>query len=262
MSLRAFLRAVILGAIVLVAAAAPAAAQSLAGYGVILMHGKEGGPGDLTRIADAIRAKGGLAVTPTMPWARGTLYAKGYLDAMEDMRAVAAQLKAQGAKKILVGGHSLGANAALFIGGHADVAGVIVIAPGHFPESPAFAGNPKVAADVARAKSLVETGQGDVAGTFTDLNQSNTLTVRATPKAYLSYLDPVGPASFGHNARSVKPVPVFFAVGTGEPSFEGSRRLFQFAAKNPKSKFVSVTGGHTDVPGRAAADIVAWLLEL
>jgi pimeloyl-ACP methyl ester carboxylesterase len=255
--------ALIAGLAWMAAQTAPMLAQGLAGTGVVLMHGKGGRAGSLlTDLAAALRKEGALVVTPEMPWARGRIYDASYAQAMAQIDALAADLRKRGAKKIVIAGQSLGANAAIGYGvRHGDIAAVVAIAPGHNPQAPVVLKH--AASSVQAAKKLVASGRGDQVESFTDFDQGHDVTVRATAKVYLSYLDPDGPANMNRNAAAMKPVPFLVAVGRQDRLYRFVRpRIYRPAAKNPKSKFVEVDGGHKDTGRLAVVPIVAWLKSL
>lgn len=239
--------------------AAPALAQSLNGMGVVLLHGKQGSAGSgLGSLSGALSAEGAQVVTPEMPWSRSRMYDATYEQAMGEIDAAVAELKARGAKRIIVGGQSFGSNAALGYGARrSGLAAVLVIAMGHFPEGPVISA--ATAESRARAKALIASGQGNVPASFADVNQGSSFNVTATPKVYLNLFDPAGPASFAKNAGSVRAVPVFWAIGTEDPSYPRSRALYGRAAKNKQSVHREYSAGHTGTASAAASDIVAWL---
>jgi pimeloyl-ACP methyl ester carboxylesterase len=240
-----------------------AQAQKLSDYGVVLMHGKQGAPGGLTAaLASALRAAGAAVVTPEMPWSRARSYDAGYEQAMAQIEAEAKKLRAAGKAKIVIAGHSFGANAAMgYAVRHGDIAAVVAMAPGHTPEWRPF--SERLGGSIRKAKELLAGGKGDAKESFSDLNQGESLTVTATPKVYLSYFDPQGPASMQANAAAMKPVPLLMAVGQQDPIAGRARaQIFDPAAKNPKSQYLQVRGGHKDTSNVAAGDVVAWLSRL
>src|SRR5580698_4014403 len=119
------------------AGAAPAA--DLHGLGVVYLHGKAAWPGALNGgILSSLQDEGALVATPEMPWSFHRRYAATYDEAMTEIDAAVAGLKAKGARRIVVIGHSLGANAAIGYAARrpnlADLAGVVALSPGHLPE--------------------------------------------------------------------------------------------------------------------------------
>jgi dienelactone hydrolase len=252
-------------AMLLLAAPTSAVAQSnsLNGLGVVLMHGKGGAPGGLIgSTAAALQAEGAKVVMPQMPWARARMYDAGYEQAMVEIDNAVAQLKAQGATRIAVGGQSFGANAAIgYAARRGGLVAVIALAPGHVPELPVFAKH--VAPGVAKARQLVAEGKGDQRASFPDLNQGKTFDVPATAKTYLSYFDPDGPAPMRKNGAAMKSVPFLWVIGREDPLFSmGADYVFNRAPKHPKSKYLEINARHDNTPDVSKADVVAWLKSL
>lgn len=102
--------------------------------GVVLMHGKWGTslPGSpVGKLASYLRNEGFLVAAPEMPWSRERGLDKPYEDAMSEIDEIVKQLRDQGATRVVVGGHSMGANAAIGYGARREgLAGVMAIAPG------------------------------------------------------------------------------------------------------------------------------------
>ena len=240
----------------------------LQGFGVVYLHGKGSWPGAFNGgILSALRDEGALTATPEMPWSFHRRYAATYDQSMAEIDAAVARLKAEGARRIVVIGHSLGANAAI---GYAarrpnELAGVVALSPGHLPEVGDMRGF--VADAVARAKKLVAEGKGDVTQTFPDMAQGIPLIAHATPRVYLSWFDPDGPAVIPKNAEAIgaapHPVPLLWVVGKLDPiDRRGPQYVFDAAAKNPKSKYVEVFAGHLTTPLVARKQVVGWINSL
>jgi len=250
--------------------AAAAAAGQLQDFGVVYLHGKGAWPGAFNGgILDALRAEGALAATPEMPWSFHRRYGATYDQAMAEIDTAVAGLKAKGAQRIVIIGHSLGANAAIGYAARrpdlAGLAGVVALSPGHLPET----GDMRefVAGAVARAKKLVAEGKGDVPQTFPDMAQGIPLIAHATPVVYLSWFDPEGPAVIPKNAAAIgaspHPVPLLWVVGKLDPiDRRGPEYAFDAAAKNPKSKYIEVFAGHLTAPLVARRQVVAWINSL
>src|SRR5438094_1275476 len=137
---------------------APAQAQDR--IGVIFMHGKQGSPQKtqgLGVITSSLESAGAKVVTPTMAWSGGgwdninvTLE-----QVFAQLDAQAASLRSQGASRIVVGGHSLGADVALaYAVARGNLAGLVMVGPGHQPGG-AYRRDTSVRAAVDRARALV-----------------------------------------------------------------------------------------------------------
>lgn len=249
---------------------AAASAGQLQDFGVVYLHGKGAWPGAFNGgILGALRDEGALVATPEMPWSFHRRYGATYDQAMTEIDAAVAGLKAKGARRIVIIGHSLGANAAIGYAARrpslADLAGVVALSPGHLPETGAM--REFVAGAVARAKKLVAEGKGDVPQTFPDMAQGIPLIAHATSTVYLSWFDPDGPAVIPRNAAAIgaspHPVPLLWVVGKLDPiARRGPDYAFAAAAKNPKSKYLEVFAGHLSAPLVAHRQVVAWINSL
>jgi pimeloyl-ACP methyl ester carboxylesterase len=247
--------------------AGAALAADLHGLGVVYLHGKAAWPGALNGgILSALEDEGALVATPEMPWSFHRRYAATYDQAMGEIDAVVADLKAKGATRIVVIGHSLGANAAIgYAARHPDLAGIVALAPGHLPETERM--RSFVADAVARAKQLIAAGQGNVPQSFPDMAQGIPLVATATPVVYLSMFDPDGPAVIPKNAAAMgaaaTPVPLLWVVGKLDPiDRRGPEYAFDAAAKNPKSKYIEIFAGHLTTPLAARKQVVDWINSL
>lgn len=248
--------------IFLLCVAAPLAAQER--IGVVLMHGKWGTPARfIDGLAQALRDKGMLVATPTMPWARGRDYDADYGAALKQIGEEAARLKQQGATKIVIAGHSLGANAALgYAASGAEVDGIAAIAPGHTPERKAF--RERLGGEVEKARTMAGNGHGEERTAFSDLNQGKSATIWTTPRIYLTYFDPQGAAVLPRSAARIpKPVALLWVSPTHDPlSSAGSAYAYDKAPPHPKSQYVVVESDHLNAPRDATPQIVNWIESL
>lgn len=242
---------------------APAQSANLQGLGVVFLHGKGGWPGAFDGgILASLRDEGALIAAPEMPWSFNRKYAATYEQAMAEIDTVVASLKAKGATRIVVIGHSLGANAAIgYAARHPDLTAVVALSPGHLPEVEGLVSHTRDA--IAQAKQLIAAGQGEVPQHFPDLAQGIPLVTTATPVVYLSMFDPEGPAVIPKNTAAMGPVPLLWVVGTLDPiARRGPDYAFKSGAKNPKSKYVEVFAGHLTTPLVAHKQVIEWINSL
>jgi len=224
-----------------------AAAKDLKGWGVVVMHGKGGNPGNTASVASALSAEGAKVVNPSMSWASGY---RTYNEALDEVARHVASLRSQGATRIALVGHSLGANIALGYGAQrGGVAAVVAMGPGHQPDR--FIGKTKDS--LARAKQAVAAGRGGETGTYLDSNQGRDFEIRTTAAAYVSFFDPAGPALMSKNAANLKGAKLLWVVGTGDPGAQAVAR---------GGKVVTVSGSHGQTPAAGAKDVVTWLESL
>ncbi|MBI3452525.1 MAG: alpha/beta hydrolase [Rhodospirillales bacterium] len=231
--------------------------------GVVMMHGKWATPGPRTpvgRLAAALKNAGLLVDMPEMPWSRSRAYDRDYEGAMTEIDAAVARLRAGGAGRVAVAGHSLGANAAIGYGARrTGIAGIVALAPGHRPESRDFLAG--IEDDLIKAREMVAAGKGDETVEFADRNQGRSGVVRATARAYVSFFEPAGPAAMPKNAAALKAgTPLLWMVGAEDSvSRLGPDYAFAKAPPHPKSAYVTVGGGHRDTPEIGAQQVAEWL---
>ena len=237
--------------------------------GVVLMHGKRGYPGPETLIGPltaAMREAGILVVAPEMPWSKGRFLDRTFDGILAEIDAAVKRLWSEGATSIVLGGHSIGGNLALAYGARRDgLAGVLVIAPGHFPESRGF--RKRFGGDVADAAAMVSAGRGDRVADFDDIQGGASVPFAMRADIYLDFMDPEGPMAMPANAAALKPgTPLLLIIGEKDHTFRWGRGdkdfIFDHAPDHPKSAYVVVPGGHRATPRIGADAIVAWLLSL
>src|SRR5688572_2170266 len=114
------------------AAAVPMTAMAqVEPIGIVIMHGKGGSPtGLIAGLAKALEGKGYLVASLEMPWSGKRSYDVTTGKAEEEVAAALTGLRAKGAKKVFVCGHSLGGVFALHLAGKLAADGFIPIAPG------------------------------------------------------------------------------------------------------------------------------------
>jgi dienelactone hydrolase len=229
--------------------------------GIVLMHGKNGGPAtpSVKQLASRLEFEGFIVITPEMPYSKARQYDKSCEDTTAEIDAAIAELKKRGANKIFIAGHSLGANVALYYATMKTVDGVLTIAPGHRPES--TQSKELFKESIEQAKVLVKEGKGEDRVWFQDSNQGLNYKVRVAPKIYLSWFDPDGHAVMPKNATALKAGTAFFLViGTQDSLYEkGPAYIFDKVPANVNNKYLAVHSDHAGTPKDAAEEIVNWL---
>ncbi len=233
------------------------------------MHGKQASPGKspgLRDIASKLGSAGMKVVVPSMPWSQGAWekisvtpdQVFGIID------GYAAQLRAQGAQRIVLVGQSIGANVALsYAVTRQNVAGIVMAAPGHAPGY-SYNNNPKIKAAVDRASQMVQSGQGDQPFTGGDENQGDNIILSTTAGVYLSWMSPRGKANMWVQAPLMPAgIPVMVINGTHDPAYKVTEgKIYKPAAKNPYSKYLVVEATHRDTDFAASQRIVDWIKAL
>ena len=230
------------------------------GLGVVLVHGKQGGPDDrvIGTLAQNIKAAGFMLEEPSMCWARAVIYSAAFVDCLGAIDDAVGRLKSGGATRIVVAGMSLGGAGVLGYGArHEGLAGIVAIAPA---PAPGVANRPEIARGIEQAKALVAHGQGDAFQTFTDVNEG-TISVRATPKIFLSFLAFDGDANIVANAQNLK-APVLWISGTADPTQLPRAAGFDKAPPHALNRYVTVNSNHLGTPTAASDAVIAWLKDV
>jgi pimeloyl-ACP methyl ester carboxylesterase len=228
--------------------------------GIVLMHGKQGSPAAvINRLANRLASAGYRVSTPTMPWSRNRIYEKTVDDSMLEIDREGAMLRKEGARKMIIAGQSLGANAAIrYAATRKKIDGLIALAPGHSPESSRM--RKLFADDVERAKEKIEEGNVRQAILFHDGNMGRRFQIYVRPDVYLSWMAPDGPAVMPKNAASIRtPIPILYVVGSLDPWATPKDRVFDRAPFHPKSRFVTVSADHLGVPSASIEVALDWL---
>lgn len=245
--------------------AAPALAQAAApahSCAMVVMHGKWGGPrfleGFVQTMAPACDAK-----SIEMPWSGRRAYDAAYPVALQEIAAQVQAFRAQGYRRVLLAGHSFGANAALaYMAEYGDADGVIALAPGHSPRYAYETGIGRSAVDAARV--ALAAGKGDEVIQMDDLNQGQRRSFKMPAQVLLSYFDPNGLGHMpGTAARFKSAVPLLWVIGTRDPLYAaGEGFAYARALPHPRSAYRVVQAGHKETPEVAAAEVLAWVQAL
>ena len=240
----------------------PVQAANLHGVGAVFLHGKGVWTGAFDGgIPAALEAEGAVTAAPEMPWSLGRIYGATYDEAMREIDAAVGGLRAKGATRIVIIGHSLGANAAIgYAARSRGVAAVVALSPGHLPETTEM--RARTGAAIVEARALLAAGEKS-RRVWPDRIQGVPTFATASPAVYLSMFDPDGPAVIPKNAAALHGLPLLWVVGDSDPIFaRGRDYAFTRAPKNPKSRYIEVSAGHLNAPRAAQSQVVEWLKSL
>lgn len=230
--------------------------------GVVLMHGKGGSPDKhVAGLASALRQQGVLVANLDMPWSGRREYDADVASAVNQVQEAVQALRSQGARKLVVAGHSQGGLFALYLAGRLHLDGVIAIAPG----GNVAAGTPRdrLADTVAQARSLLASGHGEEKARLADFEGSKGLyPITTTPRIYLDWFDPDGAMNQSKAVQQVQAsVPVLYISPEGDyPALQRVRQsMFDALPANPASQLLIPPGSHLQAPTAAIPGIVDWL---
>ena len=226
--------------------------------GVVLMHGKWGSPQSMLPLARDLESRGYLVSNAEMAWSGRRLYDVDYPTALKEIEQQVRQLRANGAKRVIVAGQSMGSNAAVaYASSGFDLDGLVILSPGHFPEGGM---GKRLRPSFERAKNMVAANGGADSGSFDDLNQGKQRSIKIAASTYVSYFDPDGLGAITKNIKKLsKPVPVLLVIGTDDPFYPESKAMFDSAPPHALSRYVTLDSDHFSVPKVVAAELLKWL---
>lgn len=198
-------------------------------------------------IAHELESRGYLVSNAEMAWSGRRLYDVDYPAALKEVEGQVKQLRAKGAKRIVVAGQSLGANAAVaYASSSLDLDALVIMAPGHFPEG--GMGN-RLSASLSRARSMAAANRGTNSESFEDLNQGRQRSLRVTASNYVSFFDPDGLGAMTKNIRKLpKPIPLLLIIGKEDPFYSESRAMFDSAPAHPAIRYGALETDHFNMP--------------
>lgn len=243
----------------------PMAQVPSSAIGVVIMHGKGGSPArHVSRLVSALEQKGYLVANLEMPWSANREYDAGVEVAEKEVDAALGSLRAKGAGKVFVAGHSQGGLFAIHYGGKRSVDGVIAIAPGGNVANPIY--RRELGESVERARKLVAEGKGNEKARLSDYEGSKgTYTVTVTSAAYLTWFDPEGAMNQLKASRAMNPqVPVLFIAPKND--YPGLLRikqmLFDALPRNALTRMYEPDSSHLDAPFASREEIARWTVEV
>jgi predicted esterase len=227
--------------------------------GIVIMHGKGGSPNKFVdELAGELKKKGYEVANLEMPWSGNRDYDVDTTAADAEIDKAIASLRAAGAQKIFVSGHSQGGAYALHYGATHEIDGVAAIVPGGNPDSRLF--REKLGASVRKAKKLVAAGKGDEKVNLQDYEGSRGAnTIRTTPNIYLTWFSSDSAMNYRNAVRHMsKKMPVLWVESTRD--YPGLRKynleVVDELPRNALNQLVEPEADHLGAP-TASIDIVA-----
>jgi pimeloyl-ACP methyl ester carboxylesterase len=242
-----------------------AAADPAAPIGIVVMHGKADSPvGLVAPLVGALELQGYLVANLEMPWSVRRNYDTGVAQTDAEVAAAIGKLRARGAQRVFVAGHSIGGAYVFHYGTLCGCDGIISIAGG----SVATTGYGKrLFADyVERARQLIAEGKGNQRSAFIEnLGGQRGWTIYTTPVNYLDWFAFDGPMNIPQAIHAMNPaLPVLIVSPTGDgqmPENQGER-LFAQLPPNPLNRIVRPSGDHLSAPLVSIDAIARWTHEV
>lgn len=232
--------------------------------GIVVMHGKGGSPGRFVNgLAEALERDGFLVANLEMPWSGRRGYDVELDAAVGEVSRALDALRARGAKRVFVSGHSQGGLFALLYGGRQPVDGVVAIVPGGAVDNRVYLDS--IGSHVATARRMLAEGRGGEKAGFADYEGSRgTSPVTTTAASYLSWFDPNGAHTNRVFGGVMAGVPVLFVAATRD--YPGLLRVqdasFRAIPAHPLKRMAQVDADHLNAPAAAAPEMARWVREV
>lgn len=226
------------------------------GVAVISLHGKWGSPPG--PLAAQLARSGFKVVSLEMPWSGKRQYDVTYAQALAEITKSVAELKQQGTRKIVLAGHSFGANVALaYAKAYGDIDALLLYAPGHVPEI--WFPKGKGSSSVEKAQNAVKAGKTEELIEFTDFNAGNkTQNFKRRADVYLSYFDPDGLGNMPLSASQLKRnVPVLLVMSSEDG--RGKSYIWDRLSPNPQSRYIETNASHFNTPESVVPQTLEFL---
>lgn len=234
--------------------------------GFLLLHGKGAGPDYPTCAMIPLHTqmvKDGLIVDyVSNSWGQGKLFTQPFENCFPDIHQGIARLVRQGATRIHIVGHSLGANAAFFYATQfSNFKSIVALAPAHNTHMAKY--NHWSQWSRNKAQALITAGQDQITD-FVDVAMTEVYITQGLPSAYLSYQDPKGNTVMTRNVRKfMQPVNLFVATGSNDlTQIDIENVIYAPAKKTSASQLLKTTDGHIDIVGNTYPNWTQWCLDL
>jgi len=233
--------------------------------GIVVMHGKGGAPDRFVNgLADELANRGYIVANLEMPWSRNREYDVDTSAADAQIDKAIVDMRAKGAQKIFVSGHSQGGAFAIHYGATHPIDGLIPIVPGGNPASNVFRN--KLTKSVVKANKLVDAGKGDKRTSFNDFEGSKGLySISTTPKIYLSWFSTESAMNYQSAIQDItEKLPVLFVEATGDyPGLHTYNiRLYDGMSRNKLTRLYEPDSNHVGAPQASIDEIAKWTAEV
>jgi pimeloyl-ACP methyl ester carboxylesterase len=241
-------------------------ASAAGNIGIVLLHGKTGGPDQMASLSTALTAAGYPVEVPELCWSKKRIFDKTFADCLIEVDAAVASLKAKGATRIVIAGVSQGAIGAFGYGAaRSGLAGIIGMAPAADPVN--LTKYPGLAQGIDKAKGLIADGHGDAPTHLIDITTGGKdITIKTTANIYMSFHATDAPISTIPNLTAeILPkqmAPVMWVAGTRDPSQANAPRAYAALPANSLNRYATVDADHGGTPDASGDVIIAWIKTL
>lgn len=228
----------------------------------ILMHGKWSHPNTpVLRILEKdLKEKNYIVEKPNMPWSRTRLYDQTYEASLQDLGAMIQKYKQEGVKKVVLIGHSLGANAAMAYQAHVgDADAIVAITPGHIPYLMCKRDHHHEYV-IKKAEDNIKRNKNETLINFIDLNCGISKKFTVAADIFFSYFNPSGLAHMPATVKKFKKIiPVLYIEGAHDHIHTGPDSVFSKIPQHQLNTYTLTRGNHMTTPEISSKQITSWL---
>ena len=234
--------------------------------GFLIVHGKLSGPNidrcSMHHLNKILNEKGYLVDFHAYPWANERLYDEPIEIGVQEMQAGIARLRARGATKIHIIGHSMGGNIAIdYASLYTDFDSLILLCPAHNTHIERI--RKMCEWSIEQAKSSLENGQDNPLHLI-DFAGGRAIVNSIRPSIYISYFDSAGLCNMTTNAKTQgtqDPINVLCVCGELDPTTPGVEPdIYNHMSLTGHSQFITLPGEtHQSVCQVSTDRILDWV---
>lgn len=233
-----------------------------ADIGVVVMHGKGGGPkGLVAPLAEYLGGQGFAVANLEMSWSKNKEYGESPEAGVHQIDAAFEKMKADGAKHLFVVGHSLGALFAAHYAAERPVKGLVLVAPGGNVASKFW--QKKTADSLDMAERQIADGKGDVQGDYTDYEGAKgEFTIRVTADLYRAWFSKDSPLNQRRTYKRLpRDLPVLNVVPINDYKALVRQKddLFDLLPQGNGTEMYEPNTDHRGAPHESGAKIADWI---
>lgn len=232
---------------------------------VVVMHGKGGSPGKwVNDLALTLELEGFHVANLDMPWSHRRQYNATMDESANEITAALDKMRAKGAKKMFVAGHSQGGLNTLLYGEQHSVDGLIAIAPGGSHGAKSF--REVLGSHVSKARSMIDEGRGNETAEFADQETAiRTFPVTTTAARYFDWFNPDNKHNMSHVVRNVKSgIPILYIAPTRDYPIlkRDNPKHFSALPSHELTRLYEPETDHLNAPFASAEEIIKWIKEV
>jgi hypothetical protein len=214
----------------------------------------------MSSLARELQSKGYLVNNAEMAWSGRRLYDVDYPAALKEIEQEVQQLRAKGAKRVVVAGQTWVRTRRWPMPHPASISTGWWSYRRDIFQRAGWGNGCALVTSEQKAWSRRAANRGADSDSFEDINQGKQRSLKMTAGIYVSYFDPNGLGAITKNIKKFsKPVPVLLVIGTGDPFYPEAKAMFDSAPANAASRYVALNTDHFNMSNVVAAEFVKWI---